>query len=279
MRELELLMIEPELHRPSPGASVAFGVGRHPLASRPTPRRNHLLAALPEADYERLLPDLEPVRLPLGWTLHAAGDREEHVHFLTAGIVTRFRETERGESTEFAITGREGVIGLASFLGGESTPNHAVVVSAGSAWRLPAAVLMHEFEQVGPLTRLLLRYTHALIAQIGQSVACSRHHPLEERLCRLILSCLDRMPSYELTMTQELIARMLGVRREGVTEAAGRLQKAGLVHNSRGRIAVLDRPGLEAHACECYAACRRMNDEMHFQEVIGRMGESPARVS
>ncbi len=224
------------------------------------PRHNHLLAALPLEDYERLLPDLEPVPLPLGWIVHAAGDREKYLYFLTVGIVSRFNVTESGASAEFAVTGSEGVIGVASFLGGESTPSRAVVVSAGHGYRLAAHRLKDEFDQGGPLSHLLLRYTQALIAQTAQIAVCNRHHSLEQRLCRWILSCLDRLPSNELSMTQELIAEVLGVRRVGVTQAARRLQTAGLIHHSRGHIAVLDRRQLEARVCECYAVVKREYD-------------------
>ena len=243
--------------RPYLETRFASGAGKHAVSAPHTPRQNHLLAALPPDDYERLLPDLESVRLPLGWTVHSAGDREDYLYFITAGIVSRFYVTESGASAEFAVTGSEGVSGVASFLGGESTPSQAVVLSAGYAYRLAADLLKNEFEHNSPLPRLLLRYTQALIAQTGQSAVCNRHHSLDQRLCRLILSSLDRLPSNELTMTQELIANLLGVRREGVTEAARKLQKAGLIHYSRGHIAVLDRARLEAQVCECYAVVRR----------------------
>ena len=200
--------------------------------------------------------------MPPGWTVHGAGDREKYLYFLTAGIVSRLYLTENGASAEFALTGSEGVIGVASFLGGESTPSQAVVLSAGYAYRLGVDLLQREFEHDGPLPHLLLRYTQALIAQTGQIAVCNRYHSLEQRLCRWILSCLDRLPSNELTMTQELIAEMLGVRRVGVTEAVGKLQEAGLIHCSRGHIAVLDRPRLEARVCECYAVVRRANDRL-----------------
>jgi len=227
-----------------------------------TPRQNHLLAALPPEDYERLLPDLEPVPLPLGWAIHGAGDRERNLYFLTAGLVSRYHVTQSGESAEFGLTGSEGVIGVASFLGGESTPNQAVVLSPGFAFRLGADVLKYEFEHDSPLAHSLLRYTLALIAQAGQIAVCNRHHSLEQQLCCGLLSSLVRLPSNELTMTQELIAEMLGVRREGITEAAGRLKKAGLIHCSRGHITVIDRRQLEAHACECYAAVKREYDRL-----------------
>src|ERR1035437_8867366 len=231
---------------PYPETHFASKDRERAVSAQHAPRQNRLLAALPLEDYERLLPDLEPVPLPLGWTVHRAGDREKYLYFLTAGIVSRFYVTQNGASAEIAVTGSEGVIGVASFLGGESTPSQAVVLSAGYAYRLGADLVKNEFEHDGPLSHLLLRYTQALIAHTAQIAVCNRHHSLEQQLCRWILSRLDRLPSNELTMTQELIADMLGVRREGVTEAAGKLQKAGLIHNSRGHIAVLDRRRLEA---------------------------------
>jgi len=253
-----------ERHSSSPCSETRFSSRNrwHAVSARRAPRQNYLLAALPQQDYELLLPDLEPVPLPLGWTVHHAGDREQHLYFLTAGIVSRLYLTESGTSAEFALTGREGVIGIASFLGGESAPSHAVVLSAGYAYRLGLRQLRHEFEHEGPLSHLLLRYTQALIAQTGQIALCNRYHLLEQRLCRWILSCLDRLPSNELTVTQELIAEMLGVRRVGVTEAIGRLQGAGLIQCSRGHIAVLDRHRLEARVCECYAVIQRTYDRL-----------------
>jgi CRP-like cAMP-binding protein len=230
---------------------------RDRVCSPHAPRKNHVLAALPLEDYERLLPDLEPISLPLGRTIHRAGEREKYLYFLTAGIVSRFCVTENGASAEYAVTGSEGMIGIASFLGGESTLSQAVVLSAGYAYRLGADLLNNESEHHGPLLHLLLRYTQALIAQTAQIAACNRHHTLEQRLCRWILSCLDRVPANELTVTQEMIANMLGVRREGITEAAGKLQKAGLIHYSRGHITVDDRPRLESQVCECYAVLKR----------------------
>jgi CRP-like cAMP-binding protein len=226
------------------------------------PRQNKLLAALPVAVYEHLLPYLEPVSLPLGRTLHRAGDLEKYLYFITAGIVSRFCATKDGASVEYAVTGDEGVIGVASFLGGAGTPCQAVVLSAGYAYRLEADLLKDEFEHGGALAHLLLRYTQALMTQTGQIALCNRLHSLEQQLCRWLLSSLDRLPSNELTMTQERIADMLGVRREGVTEAAGKLQKAGLIHYARGHIAVLDRPRLEARACECYAVVKREYDRL-----------------
>jgi CRP-like cAMP-binding protein len=219
--------------------------------------QNRLLAALPIDEYERLLPHLEPVSMPLGWRIHGAGARENSVHFVTSGIVSRIYVTRSGASAEFAVTGNEGLIGIASFLGGESTPAQAVVLSAGHAYRLGSEALKDELLRGGFLGPMLLRYIQALMAQTGQIAACNRHHSLDQRLCRWLLSSLDRVPANELAMTQELIADMLGVRREGVTEAAGRLQKAGLIRYSRGRIAVLDRSRLEAQVCECYSAVKR----------------------
>ena len=245
-----------DLFLPYPEARFGFGVGKCAASAQHTPRQNRLLAALPVGDYERLLPDLEPVPLPLGRTVHGAGDRERYVYFLTAGIVSRVCVMESGESREFAVTGSEGLIGVASFLGGESTTSGAVVLSAGYAYRLSADLLNSEFEHDGPLPRLLLRYIQSLIAQIGQVAACNRHHSLEQRLCRWILSCLDRLPSNELTMTQELIANMLGVRREGVTEAAGRLQQAGLVHYHRGHIAVARSPPTGSTGVRVLCGCQ-----------------------
>ncbi len=250
-------MLQGDSCRPFPEARFASRDRKRVVSAPQTPRENHLLAALPLKDYERVPPYLEPVPLPLGWIVHRAGDREKYLYFLTAGIVSRFYVTGNGASAEFAVTGREGVIGVASFLGGESTPSQAVALSPGYAYRLAAELLKSEFERDGPLPRLLLRYTQALIAQTGQIAVCNRHHSLEQRFCRWILSCLDRLPSNELTMTQELIADMLGVRRESITEAAGELQEAGLIHCRRGHIAVLDRRQLEAQVCECYAVVKR----------------------
>jgi CRP-like cAMP-binding protein len=248
--------------RPYPETCFASRDGKHAVSRQDTPRQNHLLAALPLEDYERLLPDLEPVPLAQGWTVHRAGNREKYLYFLTAGIVSRVCVMESGASAETAVTGSEGVIGVASFLGGESTPSEAVVLSAGYAYRLGADLVKNEFKHDRPLPHLLLRYTQALISQTGQIAVCNRHHSLEQQLCRWILSGLDRLPSSELTMTQELIADMLGVRREGVTEAAGKLQQAGLIHYHRGHIAVLDRPQLEAQVCECYAFVKREYDRL-----------------
>jgi len=245
---------------PSPGTRFAVGDSRHFVPAQPTPTQNHLLASLPQQECQRLVPNLEPCPLPLGWTVHDAGDRERYLYFITAGIVSRFYVTASGASAEFAVTGNEGVIGIAAFLGGGSTTSRAVVLSPGYSYRLRADRLQHEFEHDGPLPRLLLRYTHALMAQIGMNSACKRNHTLEQRLCRWILCCLDRLPTNEMALTQERIADMLGVRRVGVTEAVGRLQNAGMLRCSRGHIVVVDRLALEAHACGCYAVVKREYD-------------------
>ena len=200
-----------------------------------------------------MLPFLKLITLSPGSTLHEAGEREKYLYFIVKGIVCRFYEMQTGASAGFAVTGSEGVAGIASFLGGESTPSQVMALSTGCAYRLGLEVLSNEFKHGGRLLYLLLRYTQALITQIGQSAVCNRHHSLEQRLCGWILSCLDRLTSNELAMTHDLIAHMLGVRLEGVTEAAGKLQEAVLIHYSRGRIAVRDRPRLESIACECYA--------------------------
>jgi len=226
------------------------------------PKQNYLLAALPEADYERLLPDLELVPLPLGWAVYEAGGPQGYVYFPTTSIVSLLYVMEDGASAEIAVTGNDGLIGIALFMGGESTPSRAVVQSAGYGYRLKAAVLKKEFKEGGQLQYLALRYTQALITQMAQTAVCNRHHSVEQQLCRWLLLSLDRLSSNELTMTQELIANMLGVRREGVTEAAGHLQAAGLINYSRGHITVLDRPKLEKRVCECYAVGKKEMDRL-----------------
>ena len=249
-------------YRPYAQTLFTFRNGQRAASAWHTPRQNRLLAALPREDYERLLPDLEPVPLPLGCAVHRAGEREKHLYFLTAGTVSRICVTHSRQQAELSVTGSEGVIGIALLLGGESTPSQAVALSAGFAYRLGADQLKEEFKHGGPLQHVLLHYIQALIVQIGQIAVCNRHHSLEQQLCRWILSNLDRLPSNALTMTQETIAGMLGASRGGVTEAAGKLQKAGLIQYSRGRIAVLDRPRLEARACECYAVVKREYDRL-----------------
>jgi CRP-like cAMP-binding protein len=226
------------------------------------PTQNHLLAALPAADYQRLLPDLELVPLPLGMAVYESGGRLDYVYFPTDCIVSLLYVMKDGASAEIAVVGHEGLVGIALFMGGESTPSRAVVQSAGYAYRLSSKILKREFEQSHPLQHLLLRYTQALITQMAQTAVCNRHHSVEQQLARWLLLSLDRLFSNELNMTQELIANMLGVRREGVTEAAGKLQAAGLIHYSRGHIKVLDRPKLEERVCECYAVVKRESDRL-----------------
>jgi CRP-like cAMP-binding protein len=230
--------------------------------SAQSPRKNLLLATLPAADLERLRPHLEPVSLELGRALYESGSHQGYVFFPTNSIVSLLYVMADGSSAEIAVVGNEGVVGIALFMGGESTPSRAVVQSAGHGYRLGGNVLKSEFGQGGELQHLLLRYTQALITQMAQTAVCNRHHSLEQQLCRWLLLSLDRVASNELTMTQELIANMLGVRREGVTEAAGHLQAAGLINYSRGRIAVLDRPKLEARVCECYEVVKREYDRL-----------------
>ena len=227
-----------------------------------SPRQNQLLAALPAADYEHLLPHLEQVPLEPGSALYESGSRQGYMYFPTTSIVSLLYVMEDESSVEIALVGNEGVVGIALFMGGESTLRRAVVQSAGYGYRLRASVLKTEFGQGGDLQHLLLRYTQALITQMAQTAVCNRHHSVEQQLCRWLLLSLDRLPSNELTMTQELIANMLGVRREGVTEAAGKLQAAGLIHYSRGKITVLNRPKLEARVCECYAVVKREYDRL-----------------
>jgi CRP-like cAMP-binding protein len=226
------------------------------------PARNRLLAVLPEADCERLYPDLEPVAMALGEVLYESGSRQNHVYFPTTAIVSLLYVMEDGASAEIAVVGNEGMVGVSLFMGGETTPSRAVVQSAGHAFRLSGQRLKREFTRAGPVQHLLLRYTQALLTQMAQTAVCNRHHSVDQQLCRWLLLSLDRLPSNKLTMTQELIANMLGVRREGVTEAAGKLQSAGLIRYRRGHITVLDRPGLEARACECYAVVKRESDRL-----------------
>jgi CRP-like cAMP-binding protein len=226
------------------------------------PSQNHLLAALPAAERGRLIPHLELVPMPLGAVLYEAGNELRHVYFPTTSIVSLLYVMRDGASAEIAVVGNEGIIGVALFMGGETMPNRAVVQSAGHAYRLKGHLLKQEFNRSGELQHLLLRYTQALLTQMAQTAVCNRHHSLDQQLCRWLLLSLDRLPSTELVMTQELIANMLGVRREGVTEAAGNLQKAGLISYRRGRITVLDRAGLEARACECYAVVKKEFDRL-----------------
>jgi CRP-like cAMP-binding protein len=223
----------------------------------PNPRQNHLLAVLPITEYERMLPNLELVNLELGKAVYESGERIYHVFFPTTAIVSLLYVLENGTSAEISVVGNEGIVGIALFMGGETALNRAIVQSAGQAYRMKGQSLSQEFNRAGALQHLLMRYTMALLAQMSQTAVCNRHHSIDQQLCRWLLLSLDRLASNELSMTQELIADMLGVRREGVTEAAGKLQSAGLISYSRGRIKVLDRPGLEARVCECYDVVKK----------------------
>lgn len=220
------------------------------------PNRNYLLAALPENELSRLRPALEPVRLPLGSIVFDAGERIRHVYFPVAGIVSLLYVTQSGKCTELAVIGREGMVGASLALGSETTPHQSIVQSAAEFFRLPADTLKEGFAQGGRLRLVVLRFTQSLIAQICQTAVCNRHHSLEQRLCRWLLLSLDRLPDNRLQMTHDLIANMLGVRRQGVTEAAGKLVEQGIVTYSRGLVTIVDRAGLEARACECYAGVR-----------------------
>jgi CRP-like cAMP-binding protein len=241
--------------------------------------QNHLLAALPPEDFERLSPSLELAPMPLGEALYESGGRLNHVYFPTTSIVSLLYVMEDGASAEIAVVGNEGILGISLFMGGETTPSRAVVQSAGYGYRLKAQLLKQEFNRAGPVMRLLLRYTQALITQMAQTAVCNRHHSVEQQLCRWLLLSLDRLDSAELSMTQELIANMLGVRREGVTEAAGKLQHAGLISYSRGRIKVLDRPGLEKEVCECYAVVKREFDRLLSDIPLGNPFQAAARLN
>jgi|SRR5665647_1915229 len=242
------------------------------MLSLNTPKQNHILAALPEADYTRLLPNLEFTSMPLGWALYESGGHMSYVYFPTTSIVSLLYVMEDGASAEIAIAGNCGLVGIALFMGGETTPSRAVVQSAGDGYRLKASIVKREFAIGGNLQHLALRYTQALITQMAQTAVCNRHHALDQQLCRWLLLSLDRLQSNELVMTQELIANMLGVRREGVTEAAGRLQQDGLIHYSRGRITVLDRAKLEQRVCECYAVVRNEYDRLLPYKIPGPPG-------
>ena len=247
-----------------------------------SPLQNHLLAALPAAEFDRLSANLELVSMPLGEALYESGGRLLHVYFPTTSIVSLLYVLENGASAEIAIVGNEGILGISLFMGGETTPSRAVVQSAGYGYRLKAQLLKDEFNRAGPVLHLLLRYTQALITQMTQTAVCNRHHTVEQQLCRWLLLSIDRLPTDSLTMTQELIANMLGVRREGVTEAAGHLQHAGLISYSRGHISVLDRPGLEQAVCECYAVVKlefdRLLSDIPYGDPEHVLGESDGDV-
>jgi len=231
-------------------------------ASRLHPRDNRLLASLADADYQALVPHLEAMAMPLGLAVYESGGAQGFVVFPTDSVVSLLYVLEDGASTEIAVTGNEGLVGISLFMVGETTPSRAVVQSAGHGYRVRAAVLKQQFEARGELQHLLLRFTQALITQMTQTAVCNRHHAVDQQLCRWLLLMLDRLSSSELRMTQELIANMLGVRREGVTEAAGKLQAQGLIEYRRGRIVVLDRPRLESRVCECYAVVKREYDRL-----------------
>src|SRR5512146_211646 len=237
------------------------------MASPHSPKQNHILAALPPEDYARLLPDLELIPMPLGWAVYESGGHMSYVYFPTTSIVSLLYVMEDGASAEIAIAGNCGLVGISLFMGGESTPSGAVVQSAGNGYRLRASVLKRDFAMGGHLQHLALRDTQALITQMAQTAVCNRHHALDQQLCRWLLLSLDRLQSNDLTMTQELIANMLGVRREGVTEAAGKLQDAGLIRYRRGHITVLDRAGLESRTCECYAVVKKEYDRLLPQKI------------
>src|SRR5271170_2826230 len=226
------------------------------------PNQNHLLAALPAAEFGRLAPHLELVPMLLGESIYEPGSRLQHVYFPTTAIVSLLYIIESGLSAEIAGVGNEGLLGISLFMGGESTPSSAVVQTAGHGFRLKAKLLKIEFGRFGPTMHLLLRYTQALVTQMSQTAACNRHHSVEQQLCRWLLLTLDRLPMKELVMTQELVASMLGVRREGVTEAAGNLQRYGIISYRRGHISVLNRTGLEMHTCECYSVVKKELDRL-----------------
>jgi CRP-like cAMP-binding protein len=227
-----------------------------------SPNQNYLLAALPTAEFERITPHLELVAMPLGEVLYESGGQLQHVYFPTTAIVSLHYIMENGASAEIAGVGNEGVLGISLFMGGNTTPSRATVQTAGCGYRLKGRLMMEEFNRAGPMMRLMLRYTQALITQMSQTAVCNRHHSVEQQLCRWLLLTLDRLTSNELIMTQELIASMLGVRREGITEAAGNLQRAGLISYRRGHITVLERSGLETRVCECYAVVKSEFDRL-----------------
>jgi len=239
------------------------------MSSPHTPKQNHLLAALPAEDLARLQPDLELIPMPLGWALYESGGHMSYLYFPTTSIVSLLYVMADGASAEIAITGNCGLVGISLFMGGETTPSRAVVQSAGNGYRLKASIAKREFATGGNLQHLALRFTQALITQMSQTAVCNRHHALDQQLCRWLLLSLDRLQSDELVMTQELIANMLGVRREGVTDAAGHLQAAGLIQYSRGHIKVLDRARLEKRVCECYAVVKKEYDRLLPYEIPG----------
>jgi len=249
------------------------------MSATHSPKQNHLLAALPAAEYDRLLPNLELVTMRLGEVLYESGGQLQHVYFPTDSIISLLYVMEDGASAEIAVVGNEGVLGISLFMGGDTTPSRAVVQSAGFAYRLKAQLLKQEFNRSGPMMRILLRYTQALITQMAQTAVCNRHHSVDQQLCRWLLLSLDRLLTDDLTMTQELIANMLGVRREGVTEAAGKLQRAGVISYSRGHIKVLDRARLEKEVCECYAVVKKEFDRLLAEVPMGDSLRTAGRAS
>jgi len=237
-------------------------MAKTPSAESHSPKENRLLAALPRASYDALLPHLQAVGMPLGLVVYESGGTQAHIYFPTSAIVSLLYVLEDGHSAEIALTGNEGLVGISLFMGGDTTPSRAVVQSAGRGYRLKAEVVRRQFQSDPALQHLLLRFTQALITQMTQTAVCNRHHSLDQQFCRFLLLTLDRLPGNTLVMTHELVASMLGVRREGVTEAAGKLQAQGLIKCSRGKITVIDRSGIEACACECYAAVNKEYDRL-----------------
>ena len=259
--------ISPRPSEKPPATAIAAEPAPKPFhASVPALHANRLLAALPPVDLEQWRAQLEPVEMPLGQVLYESGKIERHVYFPTTAIISLLYVMENGDSAEIAVVGREGIVGISLFMGGNSTPSRAVVQSGGKGYRLKAKVMKDAFDRATPVTHLLLRYTQALITQMAQTAVCNRHHTLDQQLCRWLLLSLDRLSGSELVMTQELIANMLGVRREGVTAGALKLQEAGLIRYARGRIKVLDRAGLEARVCECYQVVKGEYDRLLPEE-------------
>jgi CRP-like cAMP-binding protein len=247
------------------------------MTAVPDPRKNLLLAALPDAELQRWLPQLEWVEMPLGQALYESGDTMTHVYFPTTAVVSLLYVMGNGASSEIAVVGSEGIVGISLFMGGESTPSRAVVQSVGQGFRLRANLMLQEFNRVGPVMHLLLRYTQALITQMAQTTVCNRHHSLEEQLCRWLLLSLDRLKGNDLVVTQELITGMLGVRREGGTEAALKLQEIGLIRYAHAHITVLDRPELEKRTCECYAVVKKEYDRLLPEKLATWLAASRVR--
>ena len=243
------------------------------MSSPHSPNQNHLLAALPTAEFESLAANLELVPMRLGEIVYEPGGRLQHAYFPTTAVVSLHYVMQSGASAEMAGVGNEGVVGVSLFMGGDTTPSSAATLIAGHAYRLDCQLLKQEFNRAGLMQRLLLRYTQALITQMSQTAACNRHHSVEQQVCRWLLLTLDRIPTREVVVTQELVAHMLGVRREGITEAAGNLQQAGIIRYRRGHIAVLERSGLEVRSCECYAAAKKEQDRL-LSDVLYRQ-EAP----